>query len=183
MIGYLRGTVIKPGVVEANGIGWLVASPDELSPGALVELHVTPVARDGFVSFYGFSDEADQQLFDALCKVNRVGPQVALAVLRSLSPGELVAIVRDKNAAALAKVPGVGKKTAETICGFMELPKGIEADEAVASLSHEAVGTLVDLGFAENEASAVVAELVAAQPEIDDASLLRGALAALRSAS
>jgi len=182
VIGYLRGTVLKPGVIEAGGVGWAITYPDDLAVGDIAELHVTPVARDGFVTFYGFTDEADQRLFDALCKVTRVGPAVALAVLRALSPGEFVTLVRDKNGAALAKVPGVGKKTAETIVGFIVLPSDIEADETVASLDHEVVSTLSDLGFDEARAADVVRQLLEATPEMDDEALLRAALTKLRAA-
>jgi Holliday junction DNA helicase RuvA len=183
VIGYLRGHVVKPGVIEAGGIGWAVTTADVFAAGEAVELHVTPVARDGFVTFYGFSDEADQRLFDALCKVTRVGPGVAIAILRALTPGEFVTLVRDKNAPALSKVPGVGKKTAETIISFVNLPDDIEADELVASVSHEVVTTLCELGFNERQANLVVSEILAATPDIAEEALVRSALTRLRSAA
>ena len=44
-----------------------------------------------------------------------VGPKMALAVLSGMEPDEVVSAIIGNNIAALSKVPGVGKKTAERL--------------------------------------------------------------------
>jgi Holliday junction DNA helicase RuvA len=175
----LHGRVIKPGVVETNGIGWAVACPTDLVVGDDVALHITSVGRDGTMAFYGFVDEADQRMFDALCKVTRVGPSMALAVLRHYPAGELAALLGARDAAAIAKAPGVGKKTAELICSMCVVPDGVEASRIEVSLDYEVVATLCELGFDEARAREAVARAQGAGVS-DEAQLLREALAELR---
>jgi Holliday junction DNA helicase RuvA len=180
MIGFLRGRVIKAGVVETSGIGWLLLSPDALVVGQDVALHVTTLTRDGTISLYGFIDEQDQALFESLIKVPRVGPAVALAILRRFSPGEVVSIIRDGQVDTLSGVSGVGKKTAELICTTAQLPSDVAADPGAASLSHEVISSLVDLGFDVTAATQAVASVIEEQGEVSDEALLRGALSSLR---
>ena len=187
MIGYLRGTVSKPGVVETGGIGWAVLCPDPLVVGAVVELHVTTLARDGSMALYGFVDPIDQQLFDALLRVPRVGPSMAVAILATFTPGQLAGVIAANDASALAAAPGVGKKSAETICAMVALPAGVEPDEDSGSteqaIGHDVVATLVDLGFDAHRCDEAVASLVAAGGWADEADLVRQALGLVRATS
>jgi len=179
MIGFLRGRVIKPGVVETGGIGWAVSSPDTLVVGDEVALHITTIMREGSIALYGFGDESAQVMFEALCKVTRVGPSAALSLLRTHSPGQIVSLVKSKDVSQLAKAPGLGKKTAEMICAALVLPD-IAADESVTPLEVEVASTLAELGFDEAAAQKVVSELVT-KGVSDEATLLREAMSVLRS--
>ena len=180
MIGFLRGHVVKPGVVETGGIGWAVSSPDSLVVGSEVAVHVTTVMREGSIALYGFLDEDAQALFEALCKVTRVGPSVALSLLRLYTPGQVVAFVRADDAGQLAKAPGLGKKTAELICSMIVLPEQVSAEAEAMPLEVEVANTLTDLGFDEAAARRVVRELLSGGVS-DEASLLREAMSVLRS--
>ena len=184
MIGYLEGEVKTPGVIVANGIGWSIVSPDELVVGTSTQIHVTTVMRDSQITLYGFVDPVDQDLFDALTKVSRVGPSMAIAILAALTPGQLAQIIADRNASALAKVPGIGKKTAEVICTFLSLPSGVLAENTAPSPDEEVVATLVSLGFNSHNATAALDQarrLIG--PDLDEATLLRQAMSILRTNS
>jgi Holliday junction DNA helicase RuvA len=127
-------------------------------------------------------DEDAQAMFEALCKVNRVGPSVALSLLRLYTPGQVVAYVRAGDSTQLAKAPGLGKKTAELICSMVVLPGQVAADAEATSLEVEVTATLSDLGFDEAAARKVVHELIETGVN-DEASLLREAMSVLRSHS
>ena len=194
MIGFLRGQVVKAGVVEAGGIGWSVHSPDPMEVGSDIVLHVTTIARDGSMALFGFVDPTDQLLFDALLRVARVGPAMAINILATFSPGELASVIQERDVDRLFKVTGVGRKSAETICSLMVLPPGIEAEvteDQPAVGCHEVVATLVDLGFDERKADDAVRSILQGQPggstttmgegALDETTLLRQALSLLRS--
>jgi Holliday junction DNA helicase RuvA len=64
------------------------------------------------IALYGFSDSSELDAFKLLISVNGVGPKMAIAVLSVYSTDALAAAIHAEDAAALSKVPGVGKKTA-----------------------------------------------------------------------
>jgi Holliday junction DNA helicase RuvA len=170
MISRLRG---KPAgrtpdglVLDVGGIGYLVA----VTPSALrradgaseltVEtyLHV----REDALQLYGFADGAERELFVRLLGVSGIGPKVALAVVSSMPPADLVNAITLGDSARFQAIPGIGKKTAERI--VLEL-KGSIADElgAVAGADTRAPRelvareALVELGYSLAEAERALA--------------------------
>src|SRR5918999_3010758 len=99
VIASLRGEVLprRPGdiVVEASGVGYRVAVSSETLSGVprvgeQTTLHTHLVLRDDGMHLYGFSTEAERELFLMLIGVQGVGPKVALAVLSGGAPRELL---------------------------------------------------------------------------------------------
>ncbi|MFT5259339.1 MAG: Holliday junction DNA helicase RuvA [Saprospiraceae bacterium] len=176
MIGYLRGHIIDKEppwlVMDVNGVGYeLEASMNTFY--ALedlddeVSLHVHMVVREDAQLLYGFISLSERALFRALLKVNGVGPRVALAILSTLSADEFAICVQNEDVAAIVKVPGIGKKTAERLIVEMRdrLPQttgssetGIGKPQSV-SASSDAISALVALGYRSADASQVVRSL------------------------
>ena len=109
-------------------------------------------------------------MFRALIKVAGVGPKLAIALLSTVSPAEFSAAVAGGNVAAITRVPGIGKRTAERL--VVEMRDKVDALAAavsnggVRSADREAVEALVALGYRDGEAaSAVAAVLDAADGE------------------
>ena len=122
MIAWLKGELLekRPPVllVNVNGVGYEVEAPvtalaDLPEVGEIVTLFVHMVVREDAQLLFGFSSKQQRDLFRSLIKVNGVGPKVALAVLSTLSAGELVAAMANDDITPLCKVPGIGKKTAQ----------------------------------------------------------------------
>jgi Holliday junction DNA helicase RuvA len=67
-----------------------------------------------------------------LLSVQAVGPKVALAVLSSARPRELVAALAGGDAARLQAVPGIGRRTAERI--IVELREKVIAEDSIAEV-------------------------------------------------
>lgn len=107
-------------VIDTAGVGYEV----EVSSGTLgalppiggdLTLHTHQVVRDDAHLLFGFAERAEREVFRALIRINGVGPKLALALISSLSLGELARCVGNNDLGRLTKVPGVGKKTAERL--------------------------------------------------------------------
>lgn len=119
MIGRLRGTLIEkqPGqaLVEAAGLGYEVDIPYSTffqlpEPGQEVILHTHFAVREDAQSLYGFASRLDRDLFRLLIKVNGVGPKLAVGILSGLEADQFIRCVEQRDASALVKLPGVGKR-------------------------------------------------------------------------
>jgi Holliday junction DNA helicase RuvA len=198
MIASLRGALLESGpesvVIEAGGVGYAVtitaAAQRALPPlGAttflLIHSHVT---QDGGMQLYGFAEAEERRLFDTLLSVQGVGPKVALAILASLPVGELVRAIGAADIAALVKIRGVGRKTAERIAVELRDKIGIvtgRAEEGGTGLpgtlppgrKGEVHAALTALGYKPSEFDTVLAKLDDSHPVTD---LIKQALALLR---
>lgn len=200
MIGYLRGKIIEkePPVLllDVQGVGYrLEASMNtfytlsaQQQNDAEVALHVHTVVREDAFLLYGFATKDERSLFQMLLKVNGVGPRVGLAILSTLSALEFSQCILHEDTAALVRVPGIGKKTAERLLVEMRdrLP-GLETTEdsgVLASKNHaglamqDATSALISLGFRSADASRAVRAVPEAQTQNSE-TLIRLALKAL----
>ncbi len=170
MIGYLRGVLKHKEppflVIDVNGVGYELEVPmstlfnlPEL--GHDVELRTHLVVREDAQILFGFGTEAERVLFRNLLKVNRVGAKLALSILSGISIEGFVQCVRAEDKATLARLPGVGRKTAERL--IIDMRDRIDATPAdggkVAGLMEpgaapraEAFNALINLGYGQGEA-------------------------------
>lgn len=188
MIGWLSGTVRRLDVVEAvtvldvAGVGYEVflASVDDLRVGDALEVHVHTVVRADAILLYGFRDFAEREFFELLLATPGVGPSTAMAALRTMSLGELVQAIDDGDAKRVAKVPGIGTKTANRI--VLELKGKILVDAVDRAPSGERQPREIDealrsLGYSAGEIREALADTEL--PE-DEGEALRFALNRLR---
>lgn len=200
MIGYLRGKIIEkePPVLllDVQGVGYrLEASMNtfytlsaQQSGEAEVALHVHTVVREDAFLLYGFASKDERSLFQALLKVNGVGPRVGLAILSTLTAAEFFQCITHEDNAALVSVPGIGKKTAERLLVEMRdrLPSlegaadtGGAAHKNNAGLAiQDATSALISLGFRSADASRAVRAVPDVQTQNSE-TLIRLALKAL----
>ena len=192
MIASVRGTVLSrlPGevVIEAAGVGYKLAVSSETlgavaRVGDTATLHSHLVLRDDGMHLYGFSTEAERELFLMLIGVQGVGPKVALAVLSGGAPRELLNAIASGDTARFQAVPGIGKRTAERIIvELREKVAGKATDDIVVrrtasddprTLAREG---LLGLGFTLLEADKLLDQAAGETPE----DLIAGALRAAR---
>jgi Holliday junction DNA helicase RuvA len=161
MIGYLRGQIVKPGVIDVSGVGYSFQGCDVFAIGDEATLHVTTLSPQGVSVLYGFIDPLDQLLFSALIKIPRIGPAAALSILRTLPPDELARAVEDDDPRAIATAPGVSEKTAAAIISAISMPPEVVPAPALAGAIsvHEATDTLVNMGYDRQAAAKVVTDL------------------------
>jgi len=124
LIGRIRGILVEktPGqaLVECAGLGYEIDIPYTTffhlpESGQEVTLHTHFAVREDAQSLYGFAAKLDRDLFRLLIKVNGVGPKLAVGILSGLDAQQFIRCVEARDANALVKLPGVGKKTAERL--------------------------------------------------------------------
>jgi Holliday junction DNA helicase RuvA len=124
MIARLKGTLVEKSpagsVVDVGGVGYhalhsLTTFEDLPELGATVTLLTHLHVREDALQLYGFVRAEERAAFELLLSVSGVGPKVALAVLSGLAPAAFARAVADENLAALTRIAGVGRKTAERI--------------------------------------------------------------------
>jgi len=141
-------------VLSCAGVGYRLAVSAETlrqvpAAGKAAALHTHLIVRDDALLLYGFASEAERELFLLLIGVQSVGPKVALAVLSSGSPRELLGAVAAGDTARLQAVPGIGKRTAERIVVELREKVGAAPGDDPRLLARDG---LVGLGFTHGEA-------------------------------
>lgn len=169
MIGRVRGTLVERRpeavIVDVGGVGYEIAVTTRdlasLPPiGDEIVLHTHLHVREDQLALFGFSTADERELFRTLIGVSGVGPRVALAILSTLSDGELRRAVVTEDVATLTLVPGIGKRSAQKI--MLELRPRLELPDAElpgeSSLA-EVRNALESLGYRDEEIRPVVAQL------------------------
>ncbi len=173
MIRLIRGTVIAHGkdhlVVEvANAVGLKIFVPEptraQAAYGATIALHTYLQVREDALNLFGFATEEELEIFELLLGVSGVGPKVALSTLSALGPDALRLALVNNEPAVIARVPGIGKRTAEKIIlelkdKVRESQAGLEALAAVADVDAEVIEALIALGYSVVEAQRAVQRL------------------------
>jgi len=199
MIAFLKGRVEtnmpQQLVVDVHGVGYQVDVPigafDAVRVGDEVKVLTFFHVRENAQVLYGFANSDQRDLFCLLIdRVSGVGPKLAMAVLGGMAVADFRACVVAGDAAALSKVKGVGKKTAERVILELKDKVGVaDAWQAVAEAgaaggvniaSSETVLALISLGYKQADANKAVAQVVKslgdAAGDATSDELLRGAL-------
>ena len=194
MIGSLRGILLSKAppqlVLEVGGVGYEVEAPMStfytLPPvGRELKLLTHLVVREDAHVLYGFATGEERHLFRDLLRVTGVGPKLALAILSGSSVEAFTQCVLAQEAAALTKIPGVGRKTAERLLVEMRdrmqaaaQASGMAVPAAGGALAGgaqaEALSALVALGYKPAEAARLLQGVRAPDATTED--LIRGAL-------
>lgn len=180
MIGRIRGTLIAKQPPEllvetSDGVGYdIVASMNTFyqlpAINETITLYTHLAVREDAHTLFGFYDNSERALFRALIKVNGVGPRLALAILSSITPNAFADCLQHNDSAALVKIPGIGKKTAERLIiemrdSMSNWADAMPVDAATASVRKtataattrsvlpEAISALVALGYRPADAS------------------------------
>lgn len=170
MISYLEGEVIGVGddnlVVRVSGIGIKVFVPATLRAkaglGEPVQLFTHLVVREDALTLFGFENQEDCAFFNLLLGVNGVGPRTALAMLSTLTVETMRRAVLSETADIFARVPGVGKKTAQKIVLYLQGKVGTGAVlEGMPALDvdTQVMDALTALGYSVVEAQTALQSL------------------------
>ncbi len=170
MIGSLHGVVLHRSpphlMIEVGGVGYELEAPMSTfyalpAGGGPVRLLTHLVVREDAHVLYGFATVEERALFRSLLKVSGVGPRIALAILSGVSAAAFARCVLEQDAAALTRIPGVGRKTAERLIVEMRdrvdaaggVRAGAGAPAAPGGAEGEAFSALVALGYKPAEAT------------------------------
>ena len=190
MIGRLRGILAykQPPwlVIDVGGVGYELEAPmstfyDLPDVGREVILFTHHAQREDSVSLYGFLRESERRLFRDVQKVSGIGAKIALAVLSGVSVDEFARQVQAGDIAALTRIPGIGKKTAERMVVELRdraadlIGTGVGGISALpADPQSEATIALQQLGYKPAEATRMARDATA--PGDEAATIIRKAL-------
>ncbi|MFN5513338.1 MAG: Holliday junction branch migration protein RuvA [Cyanobacteriota bacterium] len=185
MIQFLKGTYVACGptpqgrwllILDVNGVGYEIqiakrwgADLQTQAPSSL-QVFTQLQIREENPRLYGFSSQAERELFGQLVAVTGVGAQLALALLDTLGLEGLIQAVVTGNLNQLCKTPGVGKKSAERLAlelkdklsqwrAVLNLAPGAEGVSLPPNLLEEVELTLVALGYSETEINGALGHL------------------------
>lgn len=166
-------------VLEVGGVGVQVYVPaplrDRLHAGDTVFLHTHLVVREDALTLYGFESREGRDFFLLLLGVNGVGPRLALAMLSSLSPDAIRRAVFHEQDEVFARVPGVGKKTAQKIMLHLQdripMVAGLEPVAGFSDVDTEVMNALTSLGYSVVEAQAALQSIPRDAPQEIEARL------------
>lgn len=187
MYAYIDGIVAEKEhdaiVLDVNGVGYLLsvsgatlaAAP---AVGEKMKLYCLLNVREDAMELCGFYSREEKKMYERLRSVGGVGVRTALQILSVLSVRDLSIALVSGDAAALTRVPGVGKKTAQRL--VLELKDKVEDAQltsqaasispktnAAAGPESEAIAALVSLGYSGNEAAKAVASVADQTQEAD----------------
>jgi len=203
MIGRLSGILIEKQppflLIDVQGVGYEVQAPMTSiyplpSVGQPVVLWTHLSVSETAQQLFAFYTQNERRLFRTLIKVSGVGPKMALAILSGMPVEEFVRCVMEGNTAALVRVPGVGKKTAERLiievkdrlkewgsdahstANTTEATFGVNAGRGASQVSADAESALVALGYKPAEAAKMVSQALKAHEGASSEVLIRAAL-------
>lgn len=205
MIGRLHGILIEKQppylLLDVQGVGYEVQAPMTTfyrlpAVGKEVTLHTHLSISENFHQLFGFFEIRDRSLFRTLIKVNGVGPKMAITILSGMEADDIARCVREDNTAALTKLPGIGKKTAERLVIELrdrlttwDLPQGSDIKPNTAQpfssgneIFAEAESALIALGYKPVDAAKMIAAAAKQNKEGTSQELIRLALRSIASA-
>lgn len=193
MIGFLSGVIRDKQppqlLLEVQGVGYEIEAPmttfyDLPDVGQSVTLFTHLSIREDAHTLYGFNKVSDRSLFRNLIKVNGVGAKLALTILSGMDATSFSTCVQAGDSAALVKLPGIGKKTAERLIIEMRDRISETSSDTVVPVSgqvatnpvEEAVSALIALGYKAPDASRMVRSVESR--ELSTEEIIRSALQA-----
>jgi Holliday junction DNA helicase RuvA len=167
MIASIEGIILATAddhlVVGVSGVGlkvYVTSSLKSARVGDTVRLQTHLVVREDLLALYGFETPAEREFFLLLLGVNGVGPRIAMAILSTLSVDAIRRAVLSEQSEVFARVPGVGKKTAQKI--LLHLQGKVSGGDVmgeilqVSDVDAEVLDALTGLGYSVVEAQSAL---------------------------
>ncbi len=203
MIAFVDGTLAQGGreavVAVAGGAVGLDLLLSERGAGRLpgvgepVKLWTHLAVREDGWTLFGFPTLEERAMFRLLVTVSGIGPRVALGMLSGAEPAAIAGYLRTGDEKALARLPGIGKKSAARLVVELgqRVPAGlVPADETSSGVAAGAAPTaglgaalpvLLAMGLPAQQAENLLEQARRARPELaeDVQAWVRAALAGL----
>lgn len=158
MIGWLQGKIreFDPTgllLLETHGIGYEVTVSLQtlcnVKVGEQASLYIHTHVREDQLMLFGFANAREREVFRKLNTVTGIGARMALNLMSGMPIQELLRAIDQADDTAIARTPGIGKKTAQRL--ILELKgKLVDSDAGMApasGLHADLHSALVNLGY------------------------------------
>ncbi len=180
MIGKLKGTIEEIGddyvLIDVHGVCYVAYCASRTlgrlgAPGEAIVLFIETYVREDQLKLFGFMTALEREWFNLLQSVQGVGAKVALAVLSTLTPGELANAIALQDKTSISRAPGVGPKVAVRLVTELKNKAPAYAGDAGVNIGlkqelgegvapapvADAVSALTNLGYSRDQAANAVA--------------------------
>lgn len=179
MYSYISGQLVNVEnnvvTIDVGGLGYEIAcSINTLTKlpavGSSLKLFTYLYVREDEMSLYGFQTREEKALFLKLITISGIGPKASIGILSGMKPEALAVAIVTGDIKSIAKIKGVGKKTAERV--VLELREKLATQETdyfsgetqvavvgLDNISQEAVTALKSLGCTQSEAVSLVSSV------------------------
>jgi len=186
----ISGTIVERGdasvVLDVGGLAYDIVLPpcvaEKISrtEGERVTLEIHPAfsldGNSGRFTFFGFTNPIERDFFEALITVGSIGPKTAARAF-SEPMSRIAQAIDAGDHGFLVKLPGIGQQKARDIVAklqgkvtkFLLIREAPEhAPEPIPDFAEEALAVLLRLEYKRAAAEEMIAETLAASPEIRD---------------
>lgn len=122
LTGILKDKKPTSVIIETHGIAFELRIPlstyeklPERGQECVLHTHLYLSLNQDEMRLYGFATPAEKAVFIKLISISGIGPKIALSILSSLNVGMFIKAIQTAEEGLLAKVPGIGKKTAQRL--------------------------------------------------------------------
>lgn len=154
-------------VLQTGGIGYKIYATSRFlamaQAGRRARLYTHMSISDTDISLYGFESMKEKAMFYRLIGVSGVGAKSAVAVLSSMTLGEITKAALAQDTKAFTRAPGIGPKAAGRI--VLELKDKVDAADAAGAIfmqqssggeAADAIEALIALGYDKSDAVSAV---------------------------
>lgn len=191
MITHLNGKLVEKTptalVIECGGIGYEVKVSlhtfSNIGNNEAVKVYTQFVVREDAQLLYGFSDKEEREMFNLLTSVSGIGPNTAILMLSSLTPGDIARAITTEDVTTIKGVKGIGLKTAQRVIVDLKdkMLKFEVSSENISSSNNtirfDALTALISLGFDKKAAEKALDKVFADQESVEQ--LIKDALRVL----
>lgn len=144
MIEQIQGILIRKtptlAVVDCQGVGYglqISTRTSETLPevGHQIQLFTYLHVREDALQLFGFSCLMDRDLFLAMIGISGIGPKLAQRILSEVSGADFMNRIAQQDHAALSRIKGIGKKTADLLILSLRDKAGILVEDSGAAAS------------------------------------------------
>ncbi len=181
MFNYLHGQITELNpvycVIDCSGVGYEVEIPlstyEKIRELKDVKLLIHYYQNDEGTRLFGFISPEEKSLFRQLISISRVGPKIALSMLSSLPVISIVNSILSDDYSLLAKVPGLGKKTAQRLIielkdkvSEIQIPSSDIGSIKLNDVAKEAEIALLTLGYKAFEIRSTLQDIISQDASI-----------------
>jgi Holliday junction DNA helicase RuvA len=187
VIAFVDGILIRAGTEAVIAVGEGAVGLDLLlsargagqlpQVGERVKLWTHLSVREDGWTLFGFPSVEERTMFRLLVSVSGVGPKVALGMLSGAAPADIARDLANGDEKALARLPGIGKKSAARLVVELgqRVPSDLVATVTAATPAAGAEGPLTDalavlaaMGLPAARAETLLETVRQARPELAD---------------